>query len=356
MKKRKVSSSFFTMCISLLPTGVTHSEGLALQKDPNSGRPAKRVVALLVTQVSGIQATKRPLWVAIVVLAMLGLSCERKSPVVHPPILPYHVHHEPAVFTDSQGGKTVAYYNSMIQESGIYLCDFKQREPRLLLRSAGYGTSFSPDGRKIVFSDTRIWTINTNGDSLTLLFEDEMDEAFFPHWSPGGNRIAFDIAAGPRRGIYLMDSDGKNRQWLLHGRDPAWSPDGGKLYYTGWTDSIATDTTYIEIYSFEFATGEEKRLTFLRRPWLTSEASVSPCGERIAFTFQTEGGVLPQVWIMGKNGEDLRQVTTQGGSYPVFCSDEQIIYVNLTWGDGKLWKIGTDGDNDGPFFDESKAE
>jgi hypothetical protein len=313
-------------------------------------------VAHLVKQLERMGIMIGLMWVATTVLVLFGSSCEKKLPVVDYPIFPYQVHHEPAVFTDSQGGKTIAYYNSMIQESGIYLCDFEQREPRLLLRSAGYGISFSPDGRKIVFSDTRIWTINTNGDSPTLLFEDEMDEAFFPHWSPGGNKIAFDIAAGPRKGVYLMDSDGKNRQWLLHGRDPAWSPDGSKLYYTGWTDSIATDTTYMEIYSFQFSTGKSKRLTYLRRPWFTSEASVSPYGERITFTFQTEKGALPQVWIMGKNGENPKQVTTQGGSYPVFCSEEQIIYVKLTWGDGRLWITGVDGANDSPFFDESKRE
>ena len=147
-----------------------------------------------------------------------------------------------------------------------------------------------------------------------------------------------------------MDPDGGNQQWLLHGRDPVWSPDGKGLYYTGWTDSISTDTTYMEIYSFEFATSQKKRLTYLRRPFFTSEPCVSPSGEKIAFTFKQEKGNLSEIWIMGRNGEDVRQLTTQGGCNPVFISEEEIIYAKLVWSDGRLWRIGADGQNDRLFF------
>lgn len=295
---------------------------------------------------------KKLIWLVIGFLVLTAFSCDKKLPVVDYPVLPYQVDHQPAVFTDSQGKKTIAYRHTAGDQPGIYLCDFEQRKPRLLIRSPAYGISFSPDGNWITFSDQRIWKIKVNGDSLTQLVSDEEGEAFFPDWSPDGSKIAFDIGLGPKKGIYLMDPDGANQQRAIDGRDPAWSPEGSRLYYTGWTDSIVTDTTYMEIYCFEFATGQEKRLTYLRRPWFTSEPSVSPTGDKIAFTLQQKRGELSEVWIMGKNGENPRQLTSQGGCNPVFCSKEEIIYAKLVWDDGRLWRIGADGENDTSFFDE----
>jgi Tol biopolymer transport system component len=295
---------------------------------------------------------KESICLLIGIMALCVLRCEKKLPVVDTPIHPYQVDHHPAFFADSMGKNTIAYHHSAGDETGIFLCDFEKREPRLLISSPGYGISFSHDGYWITFSDQRIWKIKVNGDSLTQLVSDENGEAFFPNWSPDGTTIAYDIGLGPQKGIYLMDPNGGNKKWLLNGRDPAWSLEGNRLYYTGWTDSIATDTTYMEIYYFEFATSRKKRLTYLRRPWFTSECSVSPSGEKIAFTFQKERGELPQVWIIGNNGENARQITKQGGCNPVFCSEEEIIYAKLLWGYGRLWRIGINGENDTPLFDE----
>jgi Tol biopolymer transport system component len=303
---------------------------------------------------------KKLIWLVIGVLILSGSSCEKKLPVVDFPVIPYQKDHNPAVFTDSLGKKTIAYYytgepkpDDPYYKAGIYLCDFEQREPKLFLRSPAYGISFSPDGNWIALSDTRIWKIKLNGDSLTLLVDywDYETEVFSPAWSPDGKKIAFAIAGGPNRGIYLMDPDGSNKEYLIPiGRCPAWSPDGNRLYYSNWTRKSDTDTTYAEeIFYYDFSTQKEKRLTYLYRNWFTSQPSVSPSGEKIVFTSE-EPRKLPQVWIMGKNGENLKQITSQGGCDPVFISEDEILYVKVVWGDGRLWLIGIDGQNDKPFF------
>ncbi|MCJ7578358.1 MAG: hypothetical protein MUO91_07890 [candidate division Zixibacteria bacterium] len=305
---------------------------------------------------------KELIWLVMWVLILSGTSCEKKLPV-DCPVFPYQKDHCPAVFTDSLGKKTIAYEyggepkpDDPYYKAGIYLCDFEQREPRLLLRSWGLGISFSPDGNWITFSDQRIWKIKVNGDSLTLLAADEEGGYYcFPDWSPDGKQIAFDLDSGPERGIYLMDSDGKNQQWLsfsFTGRDPAWSPDGNKIYFSKWTPKDSTDTTHYaqEIFCYDFSTQKERRLTYLFRDFFNiSEPSVSPSGEKVVFAIQ-KPRKLPQVWIMGKNGENPRQVTSQGGCNPVFVSEDEILYAKVTWGDGRLWLIGTDGQNDKPFL------
>ena len=296
---------------------------------------------------------KELIWLVLGALVFSVASCEKKLPV-DCPVFPYQKDHCPAVFTDSLGKKTIAYEyggepkpDDPYYKAGIYLCDFEQREPRLLLRSWGLGISFSPDGNWIVFSDQRIWKIKLNGDSLTLLvdYADYETEVFYPTWSPDGRKIAFDIAGGPKGGIYLMGPDGSNQQRILGfgARDPAWSPDCNRLYYSKWTSHVQ------EIFCYDFSTQKEQRLTYLSRDFYTSEPSVSPSGEKVVFTSQ-EQRKLPQVWIMGKNGENPKQITSQGGCNPVFVSEDEILYAKVTWGDGRLWLIGIDGQNDKPFF------
>jgi Tol biopolymer transport system component len=303
---------------------------------------------------------KKLIWLVIGVLILSGSSCEKKLPVVDFPAIPYQKDYHPTVFTDSLGKKTIAYEyggepkpDDPYYKAGIYLCDFEQREPRLLLRSLGLGISFSPDGNWLAFSDQWIWKIKVNGDSLTLLvdWDDYETEVFFPAWSPDGKKIAFDIAGGPNGGIYLMNPDGSNQQRLIGfgARNPAWSPDGNRLYYSNWTTENDSDTWYNEIFYYDFTTKEEKRLTYLRRDYYTWEPSISPSGEKVVLTSE-EPRKLPQLWIMGKNGENPKQITRQGGCNPVFVSEDEILYVKVTWGDGRLWLIGIDGQNDKPFF------
>ncbi|MGB8657485.1 MAG: hypothetical protein WCE90_06830 [Candidatus Zixiibacteriota bacterium] len=306
---------------------------------------------------------KEFLWLIISALVLSVSSCEKKLPVVDYSVFPYQKDHEPVVFTDSLGNKTIAYEyggdpkpDDPYYKAGIYLCGFEQRDPKFLILSLGIGISFSPDGNWIAFSDKRIWKVKVNGDSLTLLvdYSKYEIEVFYPAWSPDGKKIAFDIAGGASGGIYLMDPDGSNQQRIIGfgARNPAWSPDGNRLYYSNWITGNDSSTWYNEIFYYDFASKEEKRLTYLRRDYYTWEPSVSPSGDKVVFTSSQEQRELPQLWIMGKNGEDPKQITSQSGCNPVFVSEDQILYVKVTWGDGRLWLIGTDGQNDQPFFEK----
>jgi Tol biopolymer transport system component len=148
----------------------------------------------------------------------------------------------------------------------------------------------------------------------------------------------------------------KNRRWLDFtfppSGGPAWSPGGDRIYYSKYTPMDSTDTSHYfeEIFCYDFSTKQEKRLTYFRRDFVNiREPSVSPSGEKVVFTIE-EQRKLSQVWIMGKDGENPRQVTSQSGCNPVFISEDEILYVKVTWGDGRLWLIGIDGQNDKPFF------
>jgi serine/threonine protein kinase/Tol biopolymer transport system component len=128
---------------------------------------------------------------------------------------------------------------------------------------------WSPDGLHIVFispcSDrqndhpgAKLYVINVDGGGLTELPSLE-GGAFDPVWSPDGKRIAFASLQDNLAQIYVMDlSDNlykitaltrASRDILLPDwvRQPAWSPDGKQIVYTG--HSRLTDALQIWVMS-----------------------------------------------------------------------------------------------------------
>jgi TolB protein len=98
------------------------------------------------------------------------------------------------------------------------------------------GPSFSPDGRRILFSllaagtnDEDLYLIDTDGTSLTRLTSDPAYE-YSPAWSPDGTRIAF-VRGGD---VWVMRADGSEQRRLTTGLladAPTWSPDGRHLAF-----------------------------------------------------------------------------------------------------------------------------
>ncbi len=110
--------------------------------------------------------------------------------------------------------------------------------------------SWSPDGRRIVFSsvdksgnnDLYIWDVEQQ--VLTRLTNDVYDDRD-PAWSPNGDRIAFSSDRTPfgEHGVYNLftyDVATQHITYLTYGDEsyysPAWSPDGKSLVFTSDVD------------------------------------------------------------------------------------------------------------------------
>ncbi len=87
--------------------------------------------------------------------------------------------------------------------------------------------------------------------------------------------------------------------------DPALSPDGTSLAYTlGWVDPHSLNSRS-RIVVMELATGSCKEFT---RGEKDSTPKFSPDGRQLAF-LRSDGNVPAQVWTMGADGGEARQVT-----------------------------------------------
>jgi Tol biopolymer transport system component len=112
----------------------------------------------------------------------------------------------------------------------VWVVNLDGRGLRRLVRSRGYGATWSPDGKMIAFGrrdrNRGIWVVSADGSGLHRLTRREGDGG--PAWSPDGRRIAFHGSDG----IYVMGPDGGGRRRLLDdGYGPVWSPDSRQLAY-----------------------------------------------------------------------------------------------------------------------------
>ncbi|MFH1618704.1 MAG: peptidase MA family metallohydrolase, partial [bacterium] len=161
----------------------------------------------------------------------------------------------------------------------IYLHNFKTGRTRRLAIPGLAGTaqpSFSANGEKIVFVGTKrgltdlyILTLGTSvlegrvTEKDVQRVTDDPDDDSSPAFSPDGQTIAYSCevmtSSGPQRDICASGVSGGARRAFAglpgNERDPAWSPDGKKLLFTGDGQGV------FELYEKDLDSGKMTRLT-----------------------------------------------------------------------------------------------
>lgn len=221
--------------------------------------------------------------------------------------------------------------------------------------AAGTVPAFSADGSRIAFvayeetsggasaGPLGLWVMDADGAAplrLTDLTSEVSDLAF----SPDGRRIAFTDREGADgdENVFVVGADGSDRRRVTENpateRAPAFSPDGDRLAYTSDRDGNA------EIYAADLDGGAAERLTRTAADERTP--AFSPDGERIAFAAAREDGSRADIHTMDADGGDPERLTDAPGvdSAPRYSPDgSRILFVRDSGRDGTVHLVNADG-------------
>jgi TolB protein len=214
--------------------------------------------------------------------------------------------------TWSPDGRTLAYTSYRRDFPDLYLSLIYQGT----LENPTGGTSqnwlpaWSPDGTQIAFTSNRdgnpeIYAMNRDGSSVRRLTNHPAIDST-PTWSPSGTQIAFTSNRSGSPQIYVVDTDGRNLNKITaesYCDRPTWSP----APFNEIAYASRTGPGY-DIRIYDLATGERRQLTWGEGS--NESPAYSPNGRHLAFSSTRSGRT--QIYTMGRDGRDVRQVTRDG--------------------------------------------
>jgi len=167
----------------------------------------------------------------------------------------------------------------------------------------GEHPAWSPQGDEIVFSrltnaGNRLFIMGIDGSPPVELVVTDVNDAFGPSWSPDGRQIAF-YGIGGHNGVCVINRDGTGQKCLPYpGISPAWRPDGSVLAVTG-------SNQVVSLMALD-GSGVTALTPGLIPAW-------SPDGTKIAFVRNTGG-----VWVADADGSNAQQVATGNFGRPAW--------------------------------------
>jgi TolB protein len=143
--------------------------------------------------------------------------------------------------------------------------------------------------------------------------------------------------------ICIMNADGSNYLRLTIEDDirhfyPSISPDGRSVVYSAFNKQ----SKHYEIYEMDLSTSGNKALTNAIGD--VNAPEISPNGKTIAFTRYINDPEKPNIWLMDRNGSNLRQVSAVPAWDPTWSPDgKQILFASYINNLSQLFLINIDG-------------
>ena len=196
----------------------------------------------------------------------------------------------------SPNGRRVVFSRQVGTASRIVVADARGRVVRSLTQAGAFADpAWSADGKSIAYVSrkvrSRVVIVTPSGRALGELLAATTAAVSRPAWTPDGRRIAYaenieteSSTAGTSR-IVVVNVDGTGRHVLVgQASDPAWSPDGSKIAYVGYPSRFSEAGSIVVANADGSAA---QHITAAAGP--ESRPAWSPSGQRVAFMRITGG-------------------------------------------------------------------
>ena len=176
----------------------------------------------------------------------------------------------------------------------------------------------------------QIFLMNADGSSLTRVTNISAG-ACQPGWSPDGNYIVF-ISPCPGRQdqypgakLYIINADGSGKVELPSAEggdfDPAWAPDGNRIAFTSLRDGSMQIYILNPAKNFSVTRLTEATPGDILKPDWSRQPAWSPSGTQILYTGHSLLTGTLQIWVMNDTGRDQAFLIHRGDAFWDFYPD-----------------------------------
>jgi hypothetical protein len=221
----------------------------------------------------------------------------------------------------------LAYSRAEAEGGGVFVLERSGRTR--VVAAAGVWPSWSPDGRRLAFVEAGdVHVVDADGRHKARVTRTPDDPEGPPDWSPDGRRLVVERAGQ----LAVLNANGRGERRLGEGREPAWSPAGGRIAFV--SDRAGNPDLYL------VGTNGRGLRRVIGSPVAEASPAWAPDGRRLAYLSYEAGS--PNVRVLDLRTGAVTRVTESPGEdrSPAWTPDGRgLVFASNRGGTDALWLV-----------------